>query len=231
MGDAGTPYVSGAYPESRICGAKRRNGEPCQGKPMGNGRCRIHGGLSLKGMASPSWKHGKFSRYAPQPVAELAYDAINDPTLYDLTELVALYQARIQNALRAMDEGGAGAEAWQAAAQAWQRFNQARQHKNAAAMFAAADDLDRLFTAAEHDIWLWKDIDVAAKNLKLLMESERKRRIEANTLIPVVKAQNIILQIVLAVRDEITDQSALNRVQARVTEIIGTYPQVYDHEA
>lgn len=29
-----------------LCGAKTRSGKPCKARPMGNGRCRMHGGKS-----------------------------------------------------------------------------------------------------------------------------------------------------------------------------------------
>ncbi|WP_454888686.1 HGGxSTG domain-containing protein [Sphingobium indicum] len=32
-----------------ICGAKRRNGEPCRKLPMRNGRCHLHGGKTPRG--------------------------------------------------------------------------------------------------------------------------------------------------------------------------------------
>jgi hypothetical protein len=44
------------------CGAKTRSGAACQNYPMANGRCRLHGGLSLKGEASPRYIHGKYSK-------------------------------------------------------------------------------------------------------------------------------------------------------------------------
>jgi hypothetical protein len=37
---------------ARRCGARTRAGQPCQGSAMGNGRCRMHGGLST-GPTSP----------------------------------------------------------------------------------------------------------------------------------------------------------------------------------
>jgi hypothetical protein len=46
-----------------MCGAKKRkSGEPCRAAAMANGRCRVHGGTSLKGVASPSFKNGKRSK-------------------------------------------------------------------------------------------------------------------------------------------------------------------------
>ena len=63
-----------------ICGAKTRSstGEPCQNYPMANGRCRMHGGLSLKGEASPRYKHGRYCQKgtkAERIMARLLKDA------------------------------------------------------------------------------------------------------------------------------------------------------------
>jgi hypothetical protein len=36
---------------------------------MINGRCNLHGGKSLPGIASPRYKHGLYSKYIPQGLA------------------------------------------------------------------------------------------------------------------------------------------------------------------
>ena len=49
------------------CGARRRDGETCQGAAMPNGRCRMHGGKSPgapKGEANGNYRHGRFTREA-----------------------------------------------------------------------------------------------------------------------------------------------------------------------
>jgi hypothetical protein len=54
------------------CGAKRRDGNPCQNAPMANGRCRMHGGKStgprtpegLERSRKANWKHGLASKEA-----------------------------------------------------------------------------------------------------------------------------------------------------------------------
>jgi hypothetical protein len=49
--------------EARRCGARTRNGTPCKGMAMPNGRCRMHGGGSPgapKGNRN-AWKHGYYS--------------------------------------------------------------------------------------------------------------------------------------------------------------------------
>ncbi len=60
------------------CGAKRRDGEPCRGAAMPNGRCRMHGGPSTgprtpEGLARSrmaTWKHGHHSPEAKAIRAE-----------------------------------------------------------------------------------------------------------------------------------------------------------------
>jgi hypothetical protein len=54
--------------KGKLCGAKkRRKDETCRAPAMPNGRCRIHGGLSLGGIAHPNYKHGGRSKYFPKP--------------------------------------------------------------------------------------------------------------------------------------------------------------------
>ena len=52
--------------KGKLCGAKKRGkAETCRAPAMPNGRCRIHGGLSLGGIAHPNFKHGRRSKYFP----------------------------------------------------------------------------------------------------------------------------------------------------------------------
>ena len=46
----------------RVCGAKLRGKDKtCQKSPMANGRCRLHGGATPSGPASPNYKHGRYA--------------------------------------------------------------------------------------------------------------------------------------------------------------------------
>jgi len=49
-------------PTERQCGAKTRDGDPCKNWSMPNGRCRMHGGKSWSGIASPRYRHGFYSK-------------------------------------------------------------------------------------------------------------------------------------------------------------------------
>ena len=65
---AGARGCWGDRMKANTCGAKTRHGTRCRGLAMKNGRCRMHGGSSLAGIASPSFKDGRRSKYlAPTP--------------------------------------------------------------------------------------------------------------------------------------------------------------------
>lgn len=89
------------------CGAKTRSGKPCVNAAMENGRCRMHGGLSLKGAESPTFKHGKnsiYKDYIPEKIkGKVASFMEADPL--DLTHELALTRALLAEFLSLFVEG------------------------------------------------------------------------------------------------------------------------------
>lgn len=69
------------------CGAKKRDGTPCPTPAMANGRCRMHGGKSLKGAESPTLKHGRYSPYLKQSLADKLANVSDENPLDLLPEL------------------------------------------------------------------------------------------------------------------------------------------------
>jgi hypothetical protein len=63
------------------CSAKTRNGHPCKNPAMANGRCRMHGGKSLVGIASPLTKTGRWSKDLPTRLASRFAESEHDPEL------------------------------------------------------------------------------------------------------------------------------------------------------
>jgi hypothetical protein len=81
-----------------LCGAKCRDGRPCRQWAMANGRCKMHGGKTPRGICSPHFKDGKRSRYLAHVTGTLrdAYTAaMSDPRLLELTADVALLTGRV----------------------------------------------------------------------------------------------------------------------------------------
>lgn len=62
--------------KAAICGAKTRQGRPCQQKAgwgtdhVGQGRCKLHGGKSLRGRASATWTDGRRAKREVLPIID-----------------------------------------------------------------------------------------------------------------------------------------------------------------
>lgn len=213
----------------RKCGAKTRSGGECAGLAMANGRCRMHGGSSLAGVASPNFKHGRYSDHLPQNLRTLAENAAADPELFNLTNLIAVYSARIMEALGRVGTDNTPERMYKIQL-AWGKFQLALSMGNSptakARLLEAEKELDDLIKGAPDDFNNWREIDTAAQNLKKLMESERKRQIEAHSLIPVVTANNFAREVMLLARREISDPAVWARFQAGMTELVGANPAI-----
>lgn len=100
----------------KVCGAKLRNKQArCRNdRPMPNGRCRLHGGATPEGMASPNWKHGGRSKH--RWLADLPGDqvrlgdrfnaALDDPNLTVLRHAIALNDSMITSYLASLKVKG-----------------------------------------------------------------------------------------------------------------------------
>lgn len=92
----GHPMKQKTAREIHLCGAKTRGGGTCKrpGKGAG-GRCRLHGGASLVGRNSPTWKHGRWSKYLPEALAAKFQEGLDDPELMKLRQDTALIDAAL----------------------------------------------------------------------------------------------------------------------------------------
>ncbi len=88
--------ATGADGTPSICGAKTRQQTPCQGQPMPNGRCRMHGGRSNVGIAVATFRHGRYSKYLPSHLLVQYQHALTDPERLVLEDELALTDATIQ---------------------------------------------------------------------------------------------------------------------------------------
>lgn len=79
----------------KTCGAKTRSGGRCiQTMVAANGRCRMHGGATPAGLASPHFRTGRWSKHLPAKSLGRGFEAAyNDRTLMQLRQDAALVDA------------------------------------------------------------------------------------------------------------------------------------------
>lgn len=73
--------------------------------------CKFHGGASLKGAASGTFIHGKYSKYLPADLMSKFADFVEDPRKLSLENEMALIRALIADRIVALEQTDS-AEAW-----------------------------------------------------------------------------------------------------------------------
>ena len=92
----------------KICGAKRKNaeGKVCQLPPAkGRTRCRYHGGASLSGIASPTFKHGRYSKVLPTGLRKKFEEAGKDPMLLSHEPELKLLDVKLSELIGELETG------------------------------------------------------------------------------------------------------------------------------
>lgn len=129
-----------------VCGARLRGSDPprfCRKRPLrGRTRCRLHGGRSLAGPESPTWKTGMFSHVLDGSCARAYRARRADPGLVGLREHIALVDAQLLDTLERV-RTGESLTAWERVGVALDALRDARARGDDAA-------IDKLLGEAEH---------------------------------------------------------------------------------
>jgi hypothetical protein len=204
-----------------ICGAKTRSGQPCRTPPMANGRCRLHGGATPRGLASPQFKHGKYSQdLQGLSLAEMYREAREDDELADVRDEIALLEARTRELLRRLG-GGEGRAGWVEAAALMSRFRAANQRGDVPRQIECLDALERSLGQGVEDYDLWDEISRTIERRTRLLEAEARRQVQLGQMIPAEKAYLLVTALLDAVRTHVKDQPALSRITEEFRRITG----------
>ena len=94
-----------------ICGAKTRNGQPCNNKAMANGRCRMHGGSSKDGGAPKNNKSAvKAGSIYSKYLTDEENTFVDEVETGDLTHEIKLAKLQVHRIQREMQATKSGVE-------------------------------------------------------------------------------------------------------------------------
>jgi hypothetical protein len=84
----------------------KRTGKRCGAWPVeGRTVCKWHGGRARVGAASPSWRHGRYSRYFGQTSLRRQFEAaFDDPNYLELQSEIALTRTAVANVLERIQD-------------------------------------------------------------------------------------------------------------------------------
>ncbi len=210
-----TPVAPTATP----CGAKTRSGGKCKAPAMRNGRCRLHGGKSLAGPASGTFKTGRYSKYMPARLLERYEAAIEDPELLNLKHDISLVDSRLSDLLQRVDTGESRT-LWEKARKVNQEIQKAVHDENYGRMMVQCLELDRLIGDAMVDHEAWYEIHAILDQRRKLVESEQKRLVSMQQMITSEQAMTLITAVIDTVRRNVPDRSILAAISADITRII-----------
>lgn len=154
---------------------------------MKNGRCRLHGGLTPSGPASPHWKHGRHSEYMKRNGLLARYDkASKDPEIISLRSELALVDTRVSQLLERIGEHG-NVGLWKDARKKLDAFKAAAgKGKNAVAgARAALQQLDDLITQGLEDAHAWEELRESIELRRKVAETVHRIEQSAEYSVPV----------------------------------------------
>lgn len=182
------------------CGAKTRNGTPCQKPAMTNGRCRLHGGLTPAGPASPNYKTGKYSKYLPEALRARYEDFVNDPEITKITGEIGLLDTRIAQ-LSDQVESDVAARTWRELQRLWSRFMFAVQSGDADKQVELLSQVDDFIKQRIEQNSVWEDIERLTLSRTKLAEAEQKRLVQNNQMLSVEQALTLVGALVASIKD------------------------------
>jgi hypothetical protein len=196
------------------CGAKTRSGKTCCKFPVaGRERCRLHGGATPVGVASPHFKTGRHSKYIPERLAERYQEALADGELLALREEIALVDARLADLLGRVDTGESGLF-WRQARAALNGYNKAVAEKKDVEAATYLFELRQIIDKGIEDYSAWAEVHAVLEQRRRLVESETKRLSQMQQFITAEKAMALIASLTDIIKRHVTDRAALAGISA-----------------
>ena len=197
-------------------------GEPraCRGGLVpGANRCKFHGGASLRGLASPTLTHGRYSRSLPTRLQAKYLESIADEDLLAMNQEMALLDARIGDILTRVDIGEAGAT-WKDLTSAFLHFERATARHDNATAARALTDVKGLIQRGQQDWDAWTSILTLIEQRRKLVETERRRRVDMKQMMNAETAMLLVSAILSVIREHVTDRRILTKIGNDVSRLI-----------
>lgn len=178
----------------------------------------MHGGTVPVGPASPAWKDGRHSRVLPKRLLDDYQASLSDPDRLVLNAEIAIIDARINDLLLIVDTGESG-RIWSELQKQWQNYLAANAARDKTAAETARFRVGTMITEGMAEWTAWTDLITLIDRRRKLVESERKRLVEAQKMIAVDQALAMMGLLIEAVRKHVHDDDALRAVVAEFAQL------------
>ena len=156
----------------------------------------------------------------PKRLMADAQASLTDPDRLAMESELAVIDARINDVLQRVDSGESG-QLWRQLGETWKLYEKAHRSSNAATMGTALVEIGDLITSGHADREAWDDVRSLIRDRQRLVESERRRLVEAQQMIRIEQALAMMGQLVAAVRAHVRDKVALRAVATEFARLTG----------
>ena len=185
----------------------------------GSSKCRMHGGSSLAGIASPSFKHGRYSKHLPERLASRYAEALADPKLLELRDDIALLDVRLGELVGRVDTAESASH-WKAVQTAHSALKVAIGSKDSAAFQVAMVALGEAVDVGGSDYGLWREIAELVEQRRKLSESERKYQIAAQQMISSEQAMVLLAGVVAVIQRHVASKELLGLISYDLRSLV-----------
>ena len=221
------PRGGSASPVPGRCGAQLRRSDPakyCKKTPCPDRlRCRLHGGLTPRGVLSAAYKGRGYSKDLPTRLLDRMVDGLNDPELTSLRSEVALLDARLGELLESLADAGTP-DAWSQVKDIVVGLRYVADRPDLddreAALTGLATRLEVAATVMAENTGAWKEIYLVIDRRRRTVGVELKREQQEEHTLMHSQALYFFQQLLLSVHEEVPDVDTRARLAARIAKLM-----------
>jgi hypothetical protein len=180
----------------------------------------MHGGRSSTiGPAHPGFKHGRRSRYLPAELDRLYREALSTPDLVEMTDHIALLDARV-NAILGAGKDGDPVPKWSEVREAFDVFATGiLSNGKEDEVIAALESIYRLLDAGAKWDRMWDEVMRTQEQLRRMADTEIKRKKELNQMVPVERVVILMAAVGQAVKRNVKDPDQVAAVYRDLAQL------------
>ena len=207
-----------------LCGAKTRKGGQCKRSPSaGKKRCRLHGGATPAGVASPHFRHGRYSKVLPMDMRKRYEASKKDQELLTHEPEIRLLDTHLHSLIQQINDAPKQ-DTLRRAKEIWAEFRQAKADDNTEFMEQCLERVDGVFRAEEPMLQSWGEIREVLEIRRKMLESETRRIKDSQHSMNAEQLLAIIEYLVDVIRKAVNkyaDRETAKKILSQITGDIG----------
>jgi hypothetical protein len=191
---------------------------------VGEGRCKLHGGKSLKGSDSPRFKHGRYSKYSKLPgyLVDAYEKNLSDPDLMNMENEIALLESLADYELSKLNSHKESDYWYTELNKAFLRLDQQvnAQSIDQDKAIDALETLKEVLYGAQDEREAHKEVRTIVDQVKRTKEAETRRKVALQGVITVERVLYFANAVVGIIKDKIPDPKLQGTIATEIKKLL-----------